>query len=97
MKKLNNDGFTLVEVMVTAGLLSVLALGFATYMFNVTKQQKHVEEKNNFSMLSTSIHAASIDAQTIFNSKDAQVQIEAAAASAGNSNFTATPNNVQSY
>ena len=88
MKTLNNQsGFTLVEILIAAGMLSMLALGFATYMFNVSKQQKHVEEKNNFAMLSTSIHAASIDAQTIFSSKDAQVQIQAAAANTGNTNL----------
>ena len=64
----NNSGFTLVETMVVAGILAILALGVATYMFNTAKQQKRVEVKNNYEALGASVNAVAQDAQSLYNS-----------------------------
>jgi competence protein ComGC len=51
----NENGLTLVEVMIVSGVMIVLALGFATMMSNVGRQQKTIEVKGNLIQLSNGV------------------------------------------
>jgi prepilin-type N-terminal cleavage/methylation domain-containing protein len=69
MKQVNNQsGFTLVEMMIVVAILSIVALGLSTYMFNLTKQQKHAQENMDLMQLNAQFNAASIDASSIYES-----------------------------
>jgi prepilin-type N-terminal cleavage/methylation domain-containing protein len=72
MKQLNNhSGFTLVEMMIVVSILSIVALGLSTYMYNLSKQQKHAQENADMILLKSQVQAAAIDAQGIFDSSNA--------------------------
>jgi prepilin-type N-terminal cleavage/methylation domain-containing protein len=69
MKQVNNQsGFTLVEMMIVVAILSIVALGLSTYMFNLTKQQKHAQENMDMMQLNAQLNSASIDAVSIHQS-----------------------------
>lgn len=45
--KLNKHGFSLIEVMITVGILSIIALGTATMFSNMLKSQKDIRAMSN--------------------------------------------------
>jgi type II secretory pathway pseudopilin PulG len=49
--KISNQGFTLLEVLIMAGVVGLLAMGFSTMMINQAKQQKAIAAKNAFNAL----------------------------------------------
>jgi len=69
MKALKNQaGFTLVEMLVVAGVISIVALAFSNYILQATKQQKHVEDNMEFVMLNNQLNSATLDPQSLYNS-----------------------------
>ena len=79
MKKQNQNGFSLIEMMVVVAILSIVALGLSSYMLNLSKQQKHAQDNIEIMQLKTLVQATSIDAQSIHTSgsvyKEVQVPI----------------------
>ena len=72
MKQLNNQsGFTLVEMMIVSAILAIVAMGLSTYMYNLSKQQKHAQENADMILLKSQVHSSAIDAQNIFDSSQA--------------------------
>ncbi len=69
----NQNGLTLIEALIAAGVLSVLAFAFATYMNNLSKQQKRAQEKIAYMQLQTHITAVANDPQNIFESGEVVV------------------------
>ena len=47
----SEQGFTLVELMVSVAILSFLIIGFTAYMYQQTKQGKMAENRQSFSQL----------------------------------------------
>jgi prepilin-type N-terminal cleavage/methylation domain-containing protein len=69
MKRLKNqDGVSLVELMIAAAVLSVLALAFSGYMRNVTTQQKYAQENMDMLVLNNQMSAAANDPQSVLQS-----------------------------
>ncbi len=71
-KVLSNKGFTLVEMMVVAGILSVLMLGFTGYMFQQAKQNKVAEAKQSYTQLKSNVLNASAQPETLSSSETMQ-------------------------
>ncbi len=68
----NQSGFTLVELMVAGAILSVLVLGFATYMYNQSKQQKALDLRRDSSAFKTEI-INSITSESLMKSEEAEI------------------------
>ncbi len=64
----NQDGVSLVELMIAAAVLSILALAFSGYMRNVTTQQKNAQENMDMMVLNGQLNAAAIDPQSVLQS-----------------------------
>ena len=73
MIKLDSKGFSLIEVMIGAGLLAMLALGFSMMMTNQQKAQGVVSAKNAFTQIGQSIAAASADTNAGLKTANLQV------------------------
>jgi len=69
----SNRGFTLIEVMVTLGIVSVAALAFSSMMINQQKEQKNAMAKATFNSLVNSLQSAATNPKTILDSSKAQV------------------------
>ena len=52
---LSRQGFTLIEMMVVGIILSVLMLGFSSYMFQQARQGKTQENKQNYTQLKSNL------------------------------------------
>ena len=63
-----NHGFSLVEAMITLGVMSVLALGISSMMYNQQREQKAVQAKATYNSLITSIQAAAANPKTMLDS-----------------------------
>ncbi len=70
--RLNEDGFTLVEVMIVSVIMGVLMLAFTSYMYNQSKQSKQQENRQNYSTLKTSVLDASNQTDSISRSEQLQ-------------------------
>ena len=56
MRKLNSpSGFTLVEMMVVAALISVLSIGFASYMYQQNRQLNSSKNRESINQLQLNI------------------------------------------
>ena len=56
MTKLNSQtGFTLVEMMVVAALISVLSIGFASYMYQQNRQMNSSKNRESINQLQLNI------------------------------------------
>ena len=64
----NQSGFSLIELMIAASILSIMALAFSGYMKNVTSQQKNAQDKMDLMTLSAQFSSAAVDPQSIYNS-----------------------------
>lgn len=70
MKNMNSEnGFTLVEMMVVAGILSFLMLGFSAYLFYQSRMNKVQESKQSFNYLESSVLNATSDEDTLLRSE----------------------------
>jgi len=58
MKKLNQKGFTLVEVMVAVSILSVIMVGIMTMMKSMNKSAKDIEKRGDVDQIMTMITQA---------------------------------------
>jgi Tfp pilus assembly protein PilV len=67
-RRQNQSGLSLVELMIAGAVLSVLAIAFSQYMFNVSKQQKQAENKMEIMMINQQFNTASVDAESLYQS-----------------------------
>ena len=73
-KRLNNEeGFTLIEIMIGCGLLGMLALAFAEMMTYQAKQQAAVAQKAAFMQIAASVSASAQDTNAALKSANYQV------------------------
>jgi len=74
MKKVlsSQSGFTLVEMMIVGGILSVLMLAFSGYMFQQAKQNKVAESKQSYTQLKANVLSASSQADSLSSSETMQ-------------------------
>ena len=68
----NNQGFTLIEMMIVGGILSVLMLAFSSYMFQQAKQNKVAEAKQSYTQLKANVLSASSQADSLSSSESMQ-------------------------
>ncbi|MBC7397286.1 MAG: type II secretion system protein [Bdellovibrionales bacterium] len=68
----SNHGFTLVEMMVVAAILSVIMLAFTGYMFQQAKQGKVAESKQSFINLKANVLNASSQPESLSSSETMQ-------------------------
>ena len=68
----SNQGFTLVEAMITAAVLAILALGISSMMYHQQKAQKAAQAKATFNSLLSTVQSASENPKTLLNSAGAQ-------------------------
>ena len=68
----NENGFTLVEMMIVGGILSVLMLAFSGYMFQQAKQNKVAESKQSYTQLKANVLNASSQADSLTSSETIQ-------------------------
>jgi prepilin-type N-terminal cleavage/methylation domain-containing protein len=68
----NNDGFTLIEMMIVGGILAVLMLAFSGYMFQQAKQNKVAESKQSYTQLKANVLNASSQADSLSSSETLQ-------------------------
>ncbi len=66
--RMDESGMTLVEVSIVAGIMMVLALGFATMMSNVGNQQRAIEVKGNINQLSMGVRGTASTPTSLQNS-----------------------------
>lgn len=72
----NQSGLTLIEVMIAAGVLSIIAFAFASYMSSLSQQQKRAQEKITYMQLQTHFNAVATDPQNIFESGEVIIATE---------------------
>ncbi len=63
------SGFTLIEMMIVAGILSVLMLGFSGYMFYQSRMNKLQESKQNFNYIESSVLNSASDEEALIRSE----------------------------
>jgi prepilin-type N-terminal cleavage/methylation domain-containing protein len=68
----NQSGFTLIEMMIVGGILSVLMLAFSGYMFQQAKQNKVAEAKQSYTQLKANVLSASAQADSLSSSETMQ-------------------------
>ena len=78
----NQSGFSLIELMIAASILSIMALAFSGYMKNVTSQQKNAQDKMDLMTLNTQLSSSAVDPQSIYNSAT-QIKSQTAGVSTG--------------
>ena len=78
----NQSGFSLIELMIAASILSIMALAFSGYMKNVTSQQKNAQDKMDLMTLNSQLSSSSVDPQSIYNSAT-QIKSQTAGVSTG--------------
>lgn len=66
----SESGFTLVEMMVVAGILSMLMLAFSAYMYYQTKMSKTQEARQNMNYLESTVINASGSQETLIKSEN---------------------------
>ena len=69
-KHLNNSGFTLVEMLVAAGVLSIIVLGFSGYMFYQSKTNNNQTAQQNMNYLQTTVLKASAQPDALIRSEN---------------------------
>ncbi len=70
----SQSGFTLVEMMVIAGVISVLAIGFAAYLFQQTKQLRVGQSRENTNQLQINILSSSGKSDILSQSENLQIK-----------------------
>ncbi len=68
-----NSGFTLVELLIATGILSVLMLGFTGYLFYQSRMGKIQESRQNFGYVESSILNAAGQEDALSQSEKLQV------------------------
>jgi prepilin-type N-terminal cleavage/methylation domain-containing protein len=68
-----NSGFTIVELLIATGILSVLMLGFSGYMYYQSKMGKMQESKQNYNYVESSILNAAGQEDALIQSEKLQV------------------------
>ena len=65
----SNSGFTLVEILIATGILSVLMLGFTSYLFYQSRMGKIQDNKQNLNYVQSSILNAAGQEETLSHSE----------------------------
>ena len=65
----SNAGFTLIEIMVVIGIMSVLSIGFASYLYQQNMQTKASASRQNMSRLQNTVLSAAGKADTLLQSE----------------------------
>ena len=65
----SNAGFTLIEMMVACGILSMLMLGFSGYMYYQTRMNKTQENRQNINYVQSSVLDAAGQQETLLRSE----------------------------
>jgi len=52
---LKKDAFTIVEIMVVVGIVSILSVGFIAYLYQESKQTKESDSKLSYSKLQNTV------------------------------------------
>jgi prepilin-type N-terminal cleavage/methylation domain-containing protein len=68
----NQNGFTLVEMMIVGAVLAVLMLAFSAYMFQQAKQNKMAETKQTYTQLKANVLNASSQTDSLSASENMQ-------------------------
>jgi prepilin-type N-terminal cleavage/methylation domain-containing protein len=77
MKNRRNSGFTLVEVIITMGLIGILALVSAQMYLNQVRQQRATSIRNNLDQLRTTVQNVARDPDAIRISAEKMVPMQA--------------------
>ncbi len=75
IQKLNNEGFSLIEVMIAVAIMSVVGLGMSQMYISQSREQKRSEIKNTVSRLQMQVQAAATDPIGINGSQTAEVPL----------------------
>lgn len=73
LKMKSESGFTLVELMIAAGILSVLMLGFSGYMYYQSRMNKMQESKQSYNNVESGILNAAGQEDALIQSEKLQV------------------------
>jgi prepilin-type N-terminal cleavage/methylation domain-containing protein len=87
----NQSGFSLLEMMIAVGILTIVALGLSGYMSNLAKQQQAAQENIEIMQLKTFIHSVAIDPESIYTSGDVNTVAKATTPSGFTTTTTAVP------
>jgi len=68
-KTLSNTGFTLVEMMVASGILSIVLLGFSGYMFYQSKMTGNQNSIQNYNYVESNVMKAAGQPDTLLRSE----------------------------
>lgn len=71
-KPRNIDGFTMVEMLVVAGVVAVLAIGFSAYLYQQSRSVKFADNKNSVQKLQADVLIASGSADQITSTEELQ-------------------------
>lgn len=71
--KKSESGLTLVEMMVVAGILSFLMLGFSTYMYYQGKSNQTQQNRENMNALQSSVVNAAAQEDTLNRSESLKI------------------------
>lgn len=71
----SEEGFTLMELMIVGGILSVLMLAFTGYMYQQVKQGKNQEAKQTYTQLKTGVLEASSQSESLSQSENLQFEV----------------------
>ena len=69
-KNCSNAGFTLVEMMIAAGILSVIMLGFTGYIFYQGKMNSNQTSQQNVNYLESTVLKAAGDSDALMRSEN---------------------------
>ena len=73
MKKvIGNEGFTLLETMIIAGLLLALIAAFSTYQFQRSREEKARNTRATLNQLQSNIQNQAVQGQSIQKTEEAQ-------------------------
>lgn len=70
----SQSGFTLVELMVVVGVIAVLAIGFASYLYQQTRQQQAGQARENIGQVQANVLSASGKSDVLIQSENLQIQ-----------------------
>ena len=70
IKKLNENGMTLLDTMIVAGILLVMITAFASYQFQRNKANQFNNSSNVFKQIQSNVKASASDSQSLQKSEE---------------------------